>query len=111
MISNYNEFLDAVRERVDFMGMTRLEFDHQTGMQSGYMGKLLGRRRSKRFGEVSFDATLPAIGCRLILVEDPELTAKILARMTPRQIQPPLLGSFPFTFSLALMRHSRAITN
>jgi hypothetical protein len=85
MISNYNEFLDAVRERVDFMGMTRLELDHLTGMQSGYMGKLLGPRQNRRFGEVSFDATLPAIGCRLVLVEDPELTAKIMARMMPRQ--------------------------
>jgi hypothetical protein len=85
MISNYSEFLDAVRERVDSIGMTREELDHQTGMQSGYMGKLLGRRRSKRFGEVSFDATLPAIGCKLQMVEDPEQTAKILARMTPRQ--------------------------
>jgi hypothetical protein len=85
MISNYEEFLEAVRERVDFMGMTRLELDFQTGMQSGYMGKLLGRRKSKRFGEVSFDATLGAIGCKLLLVEDPVQTAKILARMTPRQ--------------------------
>jgi hypothetical protein len=91
IFSNYDGFLEAVRERVDAMGMTRLELDHLTGLQSGMSGKILGRRKSKRFGEVSFDATLPAIGCRLILVEDAELTAKIMARMTPRQrpIQPP----------------------
>lgn len=44
IIGDYSEFLDAIRARVDEMCMTRLELDHQAGLQDGYSGKTLGRQ-------------------------------------------------------------------
>lgn len=85
MISDYDEFVAAVRARADEMEMTRLEIDHQAGLCSGYSGKLLGPRQVKGFGKVSLGPMLGALGCRLLLVEDPVQTAKILARRTPRE--------------------------
>lgn len=85
MISDYNEFIEVVRDRVDELGMTRLELDHQASLQDGYSGKLLSPKQIRGFGKVSLGPTLGAIGCKLLLVEDPEQTARIRARMTPRQ--------------------------
>lgn len=85
LISNYDAFVDAIRERVDEMGMTRLELDHQAGMQEGYAGKLLGPGHVKVFGMRSLGDTLGAIGCKLLLVEDADQTAKMRARIKPRQ--------------------------
>jgi hypothetical protein len=42
LIADYDALVDAIRERVDEMGMTRLELDHQAGMQEGYSGKNSG---------------------------------------------------------------------
>jgi hypothetical protein len=39
----------------------------------------------KIFGMKSLGDTLGAIGCKLVLIEDTAQTAKILARMTPRE--------------------------
>ena len=85
LIADYDAFVDAIRERVDEMGMTRLELDHQAGMQEGYSGKILGPKHVKIFGMKSLGDTLGAIGCKLLLVEDSEQTAKMRARITPRQ--------------------------
>jgi hypothetical protein len=85
LISDYDELVESVRQRVDDMGMTRLELDHQAGMQEGYSGKILGPKHKKIFGMKSLGDTLGAIGCKLLLVEDPEQTAKMRARIKPRR--------------------------
>jgi predicted transcriptional regulator len=85
LIADYDAFVDAIRERVDEMGMTRLEFDHQAGMQEGYSEKILEPKHVKIFGMKSLGDTLGAIGCKLLLVEDSEQTAKMRARITPRR--------------------------
>jgi hypothetical protein len=85
LISDHCELVEAVRDRVNEMGLTRLELDHQSGMPSGYSGKLLGQKNIKSFGWASLGSVLGAIGCKLVLIEDPEQTAKMRARITPRQ--------------------------
>jgi hypothetical protein len=85
MISDYDELVESIRQRVDDMGMTRLELDHQAGMQEGYSGKILGPKHVKIFGMKSLGDTLGAIGCGLLLVENPEQTAKMRARIKPRR--------------------------
>jgi hypothetical protein len=47
--------------------------------QDGYIGKLLGGQKRKKFGKLSLGKTLGAIGCELALIEDEILTAKIRA--------------------------------
>jgi hypothetical protein len=70
LIADYDAFVDAIRERGDEMGMTRLKFDHQAGTQEGYSEKILEPKHVKIFGMKSLGDTLGAIGCKLLLVED-----------------------------------------
>jgi hypothetical protein len=85
VFSDYDGLWNAVRARVDAMGITRLELDHLSGNQEGYSGKLLGAKQVKKFGKQSLGATLGATCCKLVLVEDPEATAKMLARAKKRR--------------------------
>jgi hypothetical protein len=85
MISSYDELIAAIRDRVDEMDISRHELDHLAGLASEHSGKLLGAKRVKVFGKVTLGPTLGAIGCKLLLVEDAEQTAKIRARARSRQ--------------------------
>jgi hypothetical protein len=87
--ADYDGQWAAIRARVDAMGITRHELDHLSGMQEGYSGKVLGPAQIKKFGKYSLGATLGGIGCKLLLVEDPDATAKIMARAQKRKL--PLL--------------------
>ena len=82
--SDYDGMWGAFRNRLDEMGITREELDHLSGMQPGYSGKLCGPRQVKKFGKHSLGCTLGATATYLVLVEDPEQTAKIMARCKKR---------------------------
>jgi hypothetical protein len=84
MISSYDDLISAFRERVDGLNISREELDRVAGLAKGHSGKLLGRKQVKRFGSVTLGPMLSAIGCKLILVEDPDQTAKIRKRAWPR---------------------------
>jgi hypothetical protein len=79
IVDDYDALWSAVRTRVEAMGITRHTLDHISGMQEGYSGKVLGPKKIKKFGPESLGATLGAICCKLVLVEDPEATVKIQA--------------------------------
>jgi hypothetical protein len=85
MISDNSQFVEALRDRADELGMTREEMDYQAGLQHGYSGKLLTRLHIKRFGFISLGLALGALGLKILLIEDTAQTAAIRARMTPRQ--------------------------
>jgi hypothetical protein len=85
VIEDYSQFVDAIRDRSNELGMTREELDHQAGHQSGYSGKLLSRKHIKRFGFSSLGPTLGALGLKILLIEDTAQTATIRARMKPRE--------------------------
>jgi hypothetical protein len=80
LISDYDDLIDAIRVRVDELAISREGLDDLAGLTAGYSGKLLSPSRTKVFGRMSLGSTLGAIGCRLILVEDPAATAKTLSR-------------------------------
>jgi hypothetical protein len=82
---SYDGLCDVVRGRVAAMGITRLELDALSGNADGYSGKLLGPGQVKKFGKHSLERTLRGIGCKLVLVEDPEATTKIMARAEKRK--------------------------
>ena len=83
--ADYKGLHQSIRGRVDAMRITREELDHQSGNQPGYSGKLLGPKQTKKFGIVSLGNTLGGIGCKLLLVEDPVQTARIMARCKLRE--------------------------
>ncbi len=84
MISDYDGLVSAIRARVDEMNISRNELDVQAGVPLGYSGKVLGPSQIKHLGYATMGPILGAIGCKLVLVEDPEQTAKILNRARPR---------------------------
>jgi hypothetical protein len=90
-ITDYDGLWSAIRARVDALGITRIELDHLSGNQEGYSGKLLGAKQVKKFGKNSLGQTVGATGTYLLLVEDPEETAKIMARCEHRKrpVRPP----------------------
>jgi hypothetical protein len=82
--ADYDGLWGVVRARVDELGITREGLDELCGHQDGYSGKLLGARQTKRFGMKSLGNILGATATYLVLVEDPEQTAKIMARCKKR---------------------------
>jgi len=87
LIASYDELVAAIRDRIDELNISRNEIDRQAGLSSGHSGKLLGAKQAKRFGSVSLGPMLGAVGCKLLLVEDPDQTAKIRARAEPRHVE------------------------
>ncbi|WP_154072353.1 hypothetical protein [Bradyrhizobium erythrophlei] len=85
IIADYPELVEAFRERLDEMGMTRQELDHQAGLPDRYAGKILGRGRVRALGLRSLGPVLGALGFRLLLIDDTAQTAKIMARRQPRE--------------------------
>jgi hypothetical protein len=85
VIADYDDLWRGIRGRVDAMGITREELNSQAKMQDGYTGKLLGPAQIKKFGIASLGKTLGAIGCKLLLVEDREATAKLMSHYKKRQ--------------------------
>jgi hypothetical protein len=89
-ITSYNEALPHIRDRVGSVLKIRYEdFDSLCGFASGLSGKVFGAAQIKRFGIEKFFDALRGAGLRIRLEEDPEQTAKMLARIAdnyhPRQ--------------------------
>ncbi|SRR5258705_8602336 len=84
MIGSYDDLISAFRERVDGLNISRRELDDLAGLALGHSGKLLGHKQVKRFGSVTLGPMLGAIGCKLVLIEDPDQTAKIRKRAKQR---------------------------
>jgi hypothetical protein len=89
-VTSYGESLPIIRDRVGSVLKIRYEdFDDLCDFPLGLSGKVFGAAQAKRFGvEKLFDA-LRGAGLRIRLEEDPEQTAKMLARVAenynPRQ--------------------------
>jgi hypothetical protein len=74
---DYGELIDALRGRVDELGLTMQTLDDLSGVQQGYCAKILGPAQSKSLGPISLGCLLQALGLSLQVVEDPEAVAMI----------------------------------
>jgi hypothetical protein len=85
--SDYQTLVETCRARADELALSRLEIDRLAGLPTGYAGKLLGksehRKTKKKFGPISLEAMLGALGLKIILIEDEAATARTLALRTP----------------------------
>jgi hypothetical protein len=81
-IHDYAGLVRALRARAEELDVSRETLDAVSGLQAGYSGKLLAQ--VKGVGRVSLGPLLGAMGCALVLVEDPEALAKVRPRLTPR---------------------------
>jgi hypothetical protein len=84
LIATYDEVIDIFRARADELELSRLEIDRLTGLADAHTSHLLARKFTQVFGPVSLPLMLDVLGLRLLVVEDPELTARTLKRRTPR---------------------------
>jgi len=83
-ISSYNELHAVLRARAEELKVTRLSLDHVSGLQPGYVSKLLAPTKMRKLGPVSLGPLLAVMGVRLIAVED-ESAAVFLKRLEPRK--------------------------
>ncbi|MGC1861541.1 MAG: hypothetical protein WA733_10560 [Methylocystis sp.] len=68
-VATYAELRDALRERRLELGLTQLALDHCAGLQDGWSSKA-EMSDGKRWGEMSLNAALGALGLKLLVVAD-----------------------------------------
>lgn len=85
--SSYSGLRDAIRARVEQLNISRECLDRCSGLTSGHSGKLLSQgdaKDRKRIGQLSLDLLLPAVGLKMVLVDDREALAKMEPMYEPR---------------------------
>jgi hypothetical protein len=85
LIATYDDVIDTFRARADELALSRLEIDHLSGLAPAHSSHLLAKKFTQVFGPLSLPLMLDTLGLRLLVVEDPELTARTLKRRTPRK--------------------------
>jgi len=83
-IHDYAGLVAALRARKEALDVSFSLLEHLSGLQNGYISKLLSPRPSKRLGQLSLDCLLAVLGLKLVVQEDPEAMAKLSGRLTPR---------------------------
>jgi len=73
VIRSYDDLHSAVRERSAEIGMTRADLDARAGLADGHAGKLLGKRQTKRLGNVTLGLVMGALRVALVMVEDSDV--------------------------------------
>jgi hypothetical protein len=94
VVRTQREFLDAIRQRVERLNVSRESVDAMCGLAARYSNKLLSPAPLKRLGVGSLFALARGLGLNFQLVEDPEATAQIMAEVVPRKLKPPKSTSF-----------------
>jgi hypothetical protein len=83
-ITNYDEVLDAFRDRADELEISRQEIDRLTGLADAHASMLLTKSHMKLFGPVSLPLMMAVLGLRFRVEEDPKQTALTLRRRERR---------------------------
>ena len=81
----YDDFVQAIRNRVAELGIHGTRFDALAGWTEGYLSKLTAQRPARRIQMQSMGPLLSAMGVKLQMVEDPAGTAR-LRRLLPRNL-------------------------
>jgi hypothetical protein len=74
----------ALRARAEEVDVSRLVIDQITGMSTGYASKVLAEEPLKGLTIDIAALIAPALGCKILLVEDPETAARMERRWTKR---------------------------
>lgn len=91
IIGSREQLLQVVRSRRDELNLSHETLDAITGLQGGYVSKLLADPPVRGFGEMSLQAVLDALGLRIgfaVIMEDPEQVERVRARWRPRKRRP-----------------------
>lgn len=122
VVRSYDEFMEALRSRIDELQLTHAAIDHISGVQAGYTSKVLapncdartvtGKRASGRtLGRVSFGSILGALGIAIVVIEDEAALERVKRRLETRE-QPrqsgALLPAVTIKFSRRYLRRLAA---
>lgn len=83
-IRSWDDLPAAFRAAVDKLNVAHEVLDTVSGLQPGYVSKLLAPVPAKGFGKMAFDLLLGATGKMLLMVDDPEALALVQGRLTQR---------------------------
>jgi hypothetical protein len=84
--SDYEGFLDAIRQRVADLNITHETLDAVSGLQTGYSSKLLAKPPIRRIGPLVLYVVLQSLGMKIALVEDREALRAVASRLVPRKV-------------------------
>src|SRR5262245_29579627 len=84
-VRDYAQLVQALRARIDELGVAGETIDDVAGLPTRYTTKLLAPIPIKSLGRVSLGPLLGALGLKLIVAEDAEALARIRHRLTPRK--------------------------
>jgi hypothetical protein len=85
---DYASLRDGLRARARAIGISRSEIDHVGRLPDGHAGGLLAENSNRSLGIRSLGKIMKALGVRLLLVEDPETTARTARLMGRRRSEP-----------------------
>jgi hypothetical protein len=98
-VARYENLHDLLRARCDELEITRASLDRLARLPSGYSAKLLSPRPMKKLSDATLGFFLPALGVKLILVEDPQALAMVRQRSDKRRSVTMLGGCIHISFS------------
>lgn len=83
-IADESDLVAALRARLEEINVSRAEVDAQCDLPAGYTSKRLAIPQIKYFGRDAFWDIAEAMGLAVVLVEDPNATARHAVRMKSR---------------------------
>lgn len=86
-IRDYQQLLDALRARIDQLGITLDQVDEIGGLPSRYASKILARVKipQRKIGMQSLGPILGVLGLKLLAVQDDEMLTRIGHRLKQRR--------------------------
>jgi hypothetical protein len=85
---DYESLRNGLRARASELGISRQTIDHVGRFPDGHAAGLLAENSNRSFDIKSLGKILKALGARLLLVEDPETTARTLRLMGRKRSEP-----------------------
>lgn len=107
VVYDYQGLIEAVRVRIEELETTHESLDHVSGLQSGYISKIVAPIPIKSMGKISMGPVLQTTGLAIIVVRDDEQFAKIKDRLT-RRVRPRKLANVSSARPTWLFRKKKA---
>lgn len=85
VIREYEELRQALCARRDQLNVTHGTLDELSGLQAGYVSKVLAPKPIKHLGPTSLGPLMGALGVTLLMVEDTAQMERIRARLLKRR--------------------------
>ena len=87
IVRTTDDLREVFRRRVAQLNISLETLDAIAGLPTRYSSKVLGLQPTRRFGQISFEALLGALGLMLIAIEDAEALARVQHRLAAAPLQ------------------------